>query len=194
MLGHNLTSSASVTLQGSTSAGFATIGFTQVFSMTTQDFIWISPTLPLTSYRYWRLLINDGTNTNAYLEIGIIVFGSSLIFEKECMVDRVIRSTKHFVDKVDTEGYRAYHNDRGVKKAVSLEFKNLAYNKNGYNILRRIFDEARTSQACLWIPTPQFPTRFAVFGKLTQIPDEVHNVKGETIDYIDFDLTVDESL
>ena len=85
-------------------------------------------------------------------------------------------------------------NDRALKYAVGLEFRRLRYNRGNYNNIRGVFDTARTSLKCLWIPTPQYPQRFAVFGKLPSIPPEVHNVKGENMDFVDLSIEVDESI
>jgi hypothetical protein len=128
------------------------------------------------------------------LQIGTIVFGSSIIFQGECFVDQVTRSTKHFSDKIETEGFTNVSNDRALKYAVGLDFRSLRYNRGNYNNIRGVFDFARTSLKCLWIPTPQYPQRFAVFGKLASIPVETHNVKGETLDFVDFSIELDESL
>lgn len=192
-LNHNLTTSASVVWQRSNDPGFATVD-TVVFTITVDNFIWVAPTLPLSGYRYHRFQISDPTNSNAYLEIGTIVFGPSIIFQGECFVDRVVKGTKHFSDKVLTEGFTNISNDRAVKYNVALEFKNLNFGRGNYRNIRAVFDYARTSLKCLWIPTPQYPLRFFTFAKLAAIPDESHNVKSAALDYIDFNILTDESL
>jgi hypothetical protein len=195
MLNHNLTRSATVQLQGSTDAGFATIGFDENLEVLDDvNLYYIAPTLPQVSFRYWRFIINDSTNTNSSLQIGTIVFGSSVIFQGECFVDQVQRGTKHFSDKVETEGFTNVSNDRALKYSTQLEFRFLNFQRGNFRNIRNIFKTARTSLKCLWIPTPQFPDRFAVFGKLTQIPVETHKVISEDADYVSFNLEVDESL
>jgi len=195
MLNHNLTRSATVQLQGSTDAGFATVDFDENLEVIDDvNLYYIAPTLPQVSYRYWRFIINDSTNTNDSLQIGTIVFGSSVIFQGECFVDQVQRGTKHFSDKIETEGFTNVSNDRALKYSTQLEFRFLNFQKGNYRNIRNIFRTARTSLKCLWIPTPQFPDRFAVFGKLTQIPVETHKVISEDADYVSFNLEVDESL
>ncbi len=195
LLNHNMTTSASVVLQGSNDGGFSIIGFTETLEVADEpNLYYIAPTLPTDSFRYWRLLISDGTNTADYIQIGTIVFGAAIIFQGETMVDSVRRKTVHFSDKIKTEGFTAISNDRALKFAVGLEFRNLKYNKDNYNSIRSVFLMARTSLKCLWIPTPDMANRFAVFGKLTQIPDEIHNVKGVDLDFVDFTVEVDESL
>lgn len=194
MLGHNLTTSANVILQGSDQSNFTSVGFEEVIPVTGADTYWIAPTLPSDSFRYWRLLLTDPTNTDNFLEIGSVVFGKAIIFQGDNIVDEVTRSTKHFADKIETEGFTNVTVDRAVKSAVGLEFKNWAYLNGNYNKIRAFFDACRTGLKALWIPTPQYPERFAVFGKLTAIPTERHNVKGEDLDFVDFTVEVDESL
>ncbi len=195
VLNHNFTTSASVVLQGSNDSGFASIGFTETLDVLDEpNLYYISPTLPTTSYRYWRFLISDSTNTADYLQVGTIVFGSAVIFQGETIVDRVRRRTVHFADKVRTEAFTNVSNDRALKFAVVMQFKNLNYTQGNYSSIREVFLMARTSLKCLWIPTPDIPERFAVFGKISEIPEEEHNVKGEDEDYVDFTLEVDESL
>ena len=194
MLGHNFTTSATVELQGSNSPIFATTPYSQNLFTELNDMYWIEPMLPTTSYRYWRFVINDPTNSDGYLQIGTIIFGSAIIFNGECIVDQVQKRKIHFSDKVKTEGFTNVSNDRALKKAVSFSFKYLNYNLENYSNLSDVVDLVRTSLKALWIPDPRFTSRFAVFGKLSELPVENHLVLGADNDYIDMDITVDESL
>lgn len=194
MLGHNLTTSASVLWEASNDSGFAMVGFSQVLTSTKTNIYYIAPMLPTDAYRYHRFTIDDPTNTAAFLQIGTIVFGSSVIFQGECFVDQVTRQTVHFADKIATEAFTNISNDRALKFAIGLEFKNLGYLRGNYAKMLNIFETARTSQKCLWIPTPQYVSRFAVFGKLETIPQETHNDLGVNADFVNFSIQVDESL
>lgn len=194
ILNHNMTRSASITFQGADNPGFSPVGFSTDLTAASDNIYYIAPDLPTDSYRYWRIQINDVTNTEGFISIGTIVFGSATIFQGECFVDRVQRSLKHFSDKIETEGFTNVSNDRALKAATGLEFRNLRFNRGNYNNIRQIFEEMRTSLKALWIPTPQYPSRFAVFGKLKDMPTETHNVKGEDLDFVDFTIEVDESL
>jgi hypothetical protein len=194
ILGHNFTTSAIVNLQGSNDVGFSSTPFSETLPVELENLYWISEYLPLTSYRYWRLVVSDVTNTAGYIQIGTVVFGPSIIFSGECFVDEVVRRKTHFADRIRTEGYSAVSNDRALKRSVSLSFKRLNYNRENYASLSDVIDTARTSLKCLWIPTPQFASRFAVFGKLAEIPVENHKAISATADYIDLDITVDEAL
>jgi hypothetical protein len=199
ILNHNMTTSASITLIGSNSDTFAPIGVSTVLTSRDTNIYHIEEELPLTSYRYWRLSIDDNTNTEGYLEIGTIVFGAAIIFQGECITQRILKRTRHFADSVRTEGFTAVKNDRSIKDAVTLTFEKLDFSKGNFQSLSDIFKTARTSQKCLWIPTPSptdasFTERFAVFAKMIEIPEQSHNVMGsEEGDYIDLTIDLDES-
>lgn len=194
ILNHNMTTSASIVWQGSNDPSFGTIGQSITLINQRNNTYYISPTLPTSSFRYWRFLISDPTNTNGFISIGTIVFGSSIIMQQTCIVDEVTRGTKHFSDKVPTEAFTNVSNDRAIKYSTGIQMRNIKYNNGDYQRLRSVFDEARTSLKCLWIPTPKFPDRFAVFGKMSNIPNERHKVISSDGDYIDFTVEVDESL
>ena len=199
ILNHNLTSSAVVTLIGSNSPSFAPIGVSRVLNTRLKNIYHIEEDLPLTSYRYWRIQINDPTNTAGYLEIGTIVFGAAEIFQGECIIDRIMKRRTHFADTVRTEGFTSVKNDRSIKTAITLTFEKLEFNKGNFQTLDAISETARTAQKCLWIPTPSptdpsFNERFAVFAKMTSIPEQQHLVMGpEEGDYIDLVVELDEA-
>jgi len=199
ILNHNLTTSAIVTLIGSNSATFAPIGTSRILNVRLNNIYHIEETLPLISYRYWRISINDPTNLSGHLEIGTIVFGSAQLLQGECMIDRILKKSKHFADTVRTEGFTSVKNDRSLKKQISLTFEKLEFNKGNFQTLSEVLETARTSQKCLWIPTPSptdpsFNERFAVFAKLTEMPEESHQVMGENEgDFIDLTLELSES-
>lgn len=194
ILGHNLTLSATVVMQGTNDPTFSTIGEEVTLDTTLNNMYYIAPTLPSAGFRYWRFLIDDPTNLATFLQIGTIVFGASIIFIGEDIVDQIKFSRKHFKDLIPTEGYTNVSNDRAMRRTLGLTFKDLDFEKANYESLNALFDFARTSLKCLWIPTPQYPTRFALFGKLTQLPEETHNDKGKDLNYIDLAVEIDESL
>lgn len=194
LLNHNLSGSASIILEGSNDSSFATIPVSISLNYEANNMYYIAPTLPLNPYRYWRLNITDNGSADNFLRIGTIVFGSAVIFTNESFVDRVNFGQRQFVDQVYTEGFTNVSNDRGKKKFLGLEFRNLAYAKANFQSMREIFDYAGVTLKCLYIPVPQQASRFAVFGKLSDIPAEQHNYKGADADYVDFTINVDESL
>lgn len=196
ILNHNFSSSANITFQGSDDFTFTTIPLSiQIQSSDDGATVYIAPELPTIGYRYYRIIISDSTKTaSEFLEIGTIVFGSGIIFNQECFVDKVVFEPVNYVDTVKTEGFSNVRNDRGVKNKLKLEFKSLDFNKTNFTKIKGVFNDARTILKCLWIPTPEFPKRFMVFSKLTKIPKETHNVKGELSNYVDFTIELDEAL
>ena len=194
IMNHNLRSTGTVRVDAAMTPAFSNpLSFTLTPNATPNMF-WVAPTLPLEAFRYWRFTFNDAGNPDGFLQVGTIVFGSALIFQGENCVDTIIRTPKHFADKVQTEGFTAVSNDRALRYSLGLEFRNLDYTRENYGLLQQVFGTCRTSLKALWMPTPRTPERFAVFGKLAAIPSEQHNSKGADADYVSFTLEVDESL
>ena len=195
ILEHNLTRSAAVVLQGSSDAGFGTIGFQVVLSSELINTYYISPELPTSGYRYWRLVIDDLTNSNPYLYIGSIVFGSSQIMSvAENFDNPVTFGYRHYKDSVDTEGFTAVSNDRAMRKHLSLTFNDIRYDAGNFRMLKDYFFANKTDLKCLIIPRPTKASAFAVFSKLSSLPDETHNAISDTDHYVAFALDWDESL
>jgi hypothetical protein len=193
LLNHNLTTGAEVFLIGSNDSGFSTVIFSKRITITNINAYWISPDTPQERCRYWKITIEDTTNQENYLQIGTIVFGESIVMHGECYSNPIKYRKQHFVDTVQTEGFTNVANDRGVKKSIGLSFQNINFSGSNYDNITNIFDTAKTNLKCLWIPTPSYPGRYAVFGKLTQLPEESHLSNGENADYVDFDVEVDEA-
>lgn len=193
LLNHNITTSAIVNLFGSDNPTHAPTGVTIPLTITEDNFIYIAPDLPTEGFRYWRIQIDDSTNPNANVSIGTIVFGQAVIFNNECFIDQVRRTRTNYTDSVFTEAFSNVQNDRGIKTSVRLTFKNIQYTGPNWARLDSVFTYARTTLKCLWVPTPPYPLRFFTFAKLTRIPEETHNVKGEFSDYVDFVIETDES-
>lgn len=192
---HNFTSSAVITLEASNTSDFASVLEVIGLQVTPINMFYIAPTFPMQQYGFRRIVISDPTNPDGYLQAGTIIFGTSEIFTKEDIVDKITRRNKHFADKVTTEGFTNASNDRALKRIVSIAVESLAYSEGDINILFTVFDEVRTSLKALWIPSPKDPKRFAVFGKLADMPEEQHSVMGPNeADTVSISFTLDESL
>lgn len=193
ILNHNLTTTAAVTLIGSTSSTFSPAGTVIPLEVTTENMYYIAPTLPLSQFRYWRIQISDPTNTSNYLSIGTIVFGDSIIFNDANFKNPISFRKQHFSDGVFTEGFTNVFNDRGIKKLLKLDFQDIRITSGNYSNLSEIFDHDRTNLKCLYIPTPRHPGRYAVFSKLVTLPEESHNDVGPDADYVSLSIELDES-
>lgn len=199
ILDHNISPGGTLILQGSNVPTFAVINTTITLPIEEENIFYIAPTFPtaVDQNRYWRFNVNDPLNSDNYLRIGTIIFGNAIIMsEANCMTDKIKRTTVHFADRVRTEGFTTVSNDRAIKRKIDLRFQDIQYGLGDFAKLDDIFRTARTSLKCLWVPVPQIPSRFAVFGKVTQLPSEEHNVKSRVntdMDLITFNITVDES-
>lgn len=197
ILGHNFTRSAIVQVQGSNVPDFSSVNTSFNMHTELENMYYIAPTFPNLSgqNRYWRFVIQDSTNSSGYIEIGTILFGNSHIFSvKESFVNPIVKGRTHFKDVLDTEGFTNVMNDRALKSYMKLRFENLDFRFQNYLILDEMIKYARTSLKILVIPTPAFPSRHALYGKLTKLPEEDHNSIEEEQEYIDLDLEWDESL
>jgi nitrogen regulatory protein PII len=195
ILGHNLTKSARVEVQGSTDPLFGSVGFSVVLNSELVNTYWISPALPNEGFRYWRLIIDDLTNSSGSLYIGAIIFGSAAIMSvAETFENPIQYGLTHFKDSVETEGFRSVSNDRALRKQLTLNFSNLRYDSGNYALLKEYWLNAKTDIACLIIPRPTKASAFAVFSKLTQLAKEEHNAISDYDHYVSFTLDWDESL
>ena len=196
---HNLTTGATITVQASDDPGFGSVNAEFEMEPTENNSYFIVPTanFPFELSRYWRFTITDTANADGYIQMGVILFGSAVIFQGDCITDRVTRGDRHFKDEIRTEGFTTVSNDRALKRIVGFSLRSISLNNSNYQNFREATEEIRTSLKALWIPMPRQPDRFGAFAKLTEMPRETHNVKGdanEDLDFVDWDVNVDESL
>lgn len=193
IMNHNISRSAVVTLLGADNPSFSPAGVEIALTVTDENIYYVAPTLPLRGFRYWRIDISDPNNTDGFIKIGTVVFGNSVIFQNENIVDEVRTGKYHFADKIETEGFTNVMNDRTTKRWTALSLRDIDTSGGNYNNLQDVFNYARTNLKCLWIPTPRTPTRYTVFAKMNEIPEETHNSKAEDLTYASMDLTLDEA-
>jgi len=196
ILEHNLSRAATVVMQGSNSSTFASVGLEVTLPAMTRNTFWVSPSLPLEQFRYWRFLISDNTNPDDFIRIGTIIFGSAVIFQGEC-ADQVVRVGRtHYKVENPTEGHTSVDQDLALKKRVVINFPKLdAQSAGNYDALNDIFEFARTSLKCLWMvdPRPIYIEKFSVFGKVVSLPEETHNVITSDEFRVDLTVEVDEA-
>lgn len=192
ILSHTMTTSAVLLVEGDEDPAFGSPGFSQAIPVSQDNVFYIAPELPLNGFRYWRFSIDDPTNTGT-IQIGSILFGESRVFIDECVRNPIMLRKRHYADEVMTEGFSHVQNDRGIRREVTLNFEKLRIGGGAYGILDGVFQNQRTNLKCLWIPTPQYPSRYAVFGKLVEIPTEEHIDLGEDADYVNMTCTIDEA-
>lgn len=199
---HNLTRGALVQVQGSND-NFATVRVSYNMFVETTHMYYIAPAFPTSveTNRYWKFIIQDVTNPAAYIQIGAILFGAASIFStSDKFLNPITQGYKHFKDVLPTEGFTNTMNDRALKKYLRLNFQDIDYLSGNFRILEEMFLLARTSLKVLVIPTPEFASRFAVFAKLSSMPEITHinhgfqGPGGAMVEYDSLSLEYDESL
>jgi hypothetical protein len=140
-----------------------------------RNIIYISPTQPLASYRYFRVEITDTTNTAGFLRIGRCIAGSSLVFTTENCLDAVSYKKENYKDEFSINGFTSIANNRALKKNMTISFANL--NRMQFVNYRRLMEYVtycRDTLKALVIIDPQEPYQFSVFSKLKAMPEESH--------------------
>jgi hypothetical protein len=207
VIDHNLTTSAVVNLRGSGSQSDAAPGdWTVVPVYATlplvddpdeKNLLYVSPHLPTSSFRHWRLEIADTTNPAPYLRIGRILGGSSLVFAGENCLDTIDYNEQSYKDEFKLNGFSTISNNRALKKAMKLSFKNLdTVAKTNYKLLKRYLRYNRDTLKALVIVDPSSEVlkyKFTIFAKLKQMPNETHLFIDTATGYTTFDLEYDEA-
>lgn len=197
ILNHNFTKSAFVQVQGSNDNFASAPNITFNMVVTLENMYYISPTFPPAAgqNRYWKFIIQDVTNPDGYLQVGTILFGTSEMFNLMEMPSNPIRKSKvHFKDSIQTEGFTNVSNDRALKTKLGLTFERINYHSGNFRILDEIMNVCRTSLKVLVIPQPQNPERYAVYGKLDQIPDTQFTYINDKTEYVEIEMNFDEAL
>jgi hypothetical protein len=195
---HNLTTEANIVLQGSKD-NFSTIELSIILTPERLNMYYIAPVFPVgvaNQNRYWRLVIDDPSNTDGYIQIGCILFGNAKIFSKKEQFENPIKhGYQHYKDELPTEGFTTSSNDRTVKRFLSLSFNALDRSLGNLRLIEDYITRARTSAKCLIIPRPSYPSRYAVFAKLTEMPEFTETDisddedAGSNISYVDLSLS-----
>ena len=195
ILEHNFSAGATVVFQASDDVNFGTVKFTENLVVEADNMYFIAPTLPTIPAQFFRFIIQDSANAEAFLRIGIIVFGSSQILTlKERFTNPVKFGKTHFKDTIETEGFTSVSNDRATRKFLGLNFRELDFNGGNFDLIQDYLDTAKTDLKCLIIPRPSRASSLAVFAKLVKLPDEQHNAIDDDNHFIELDLDWDESL
>jgi hypothetical protein len=201
ILEHNMTTGAVVNFQASNDASFGTIVYNRTITIEQTNAYFILPLadFPPESARYYRFLISDTANPDNHIRIGTIVFGSSVIFSQNTTFDLPLSfGRQHFKDTIQTEGFTSVSNDRATRKFLGLQFSQIDVNTGDYTKLQQYFSDAKTDLKCLVIPYPCKPSLFAVWSKLSRLPEEQHNAielcGDKEVHHVDLALDWDESL
>lgn len=206
LIAHNLTSSAVVRLKGYGDSSSSAPGdwsvvdtyvtFTLSDDPDEENLIWVAPTLPASSFRHWRLEIEDSTNPDGFIRIGRLAAGSSLIFNGENCLDDITVVEENYKDEMQLNGFSRIANNRALKKRLILNFRNLdSVSQTNYRLLRRYLRYCRDTLKALIIVDPQTEEskyKFTAFAKLKQMPQQRHKYLDAESSYTSFELEYDE--
>jgi hypothetical protein len=141
---------------------------------TEDNVIWCNPGAPpFTAYRHWRLVIEDPSNTDGFVEIGRLIGGEAFVFDSENCTKDIEFGFKNFKNEVNLNGFTSASNNRALKKHLRLTFQDLnVVSQANYGEWNRMVKYCRDTLKMLVIIDPTEPYRFSVFSKLTEIPSE----------------------
>lgn len=206
LIGHNLTSSAVVTLKGSGDGSSSEPGDWSVVPVYAtlaisddpdeSNLIWVSHLSPAAAYRWWRLDIDDHNNPDGFIRAGRLVAGSALVFNGENCLDEVSVQEQSFKDELELNGFTRISNNRALKKTMRITFKDLnRLGQANYRGLKRYIRYCRDTLKALVIVDPsdeQSKYEFAVFAKLKEMPTEAHRYIDSETSYTALELDLDE--
>lgn len=205
LLGHNLTSSAQLTLKGyglgsdSTISDWSNIPVYATISMGSNPnddrVIWVNPSQPTNRYRHWRLEISDGSNSSSTLRIGRLMAGTSLCFNGENLLGTLRYGKNNYKDEIKLNGFSSVFNNRALKRKLSINLNELniqAYSNT--NQLNKYIDYCRDSLKALVIVDPQNPYKYSVFAKLSSMPEQEINYVDAQNEYATISLNYDEGI
>ena len=212
LIGTTITSSASITLKGSN--GHLINGpWTLITNVTPpsllleENIIWISESQPKTAYRYFKVTIEDPTNTTVvrvdgvityegYIRIGRCVAGTSMMFTEENCIDKISYKKENYKDEFSINGFTSIANNRSLKKSMEVTFNDLNRGSSGpqnYSKLMSYVRYCRDTLKALVIVDPSDPYIFSVFSKLKDMPQETHSYMDKETIYATLTLSYDEA-
>lgn len=205
LLGHNLSSSAILTLKGYGTGSDSTITdwsnipvYATIPTGTNPNddrVIYVHSTQPTTRYRHWRLEISDGSNSSSTLKIGRLIAGSSLIFNGENLLGNLRYGKTNYKDEIKLNGFSSVFNNRALKRKLNIGLNELniqAYSNT--NQLNKYLDYCRDTLKALVIVDPQNPYKYSVFAKLSSIPEQEINYVDSLNEYATISLSYDEGI
>lgn len=156
--------------------------------------MWCNPVNPSTRFRYWRLEINDPTNSNDYLRIGRFVAGQALILNGENIMDSLTYSKESYKEEIPLNGFTSISNNRAIKKKLRLTLSTLNIQTySNHNLLNRYIDYSRDRFKSLVIPDPSNPYKYSIYAKLSELPSEEISYVDSQNEYSTYTLNYDEA-
>jgi hypothetical protein len=190
ILGHNFTDTAVVKIQANVSNNFIAPPVTRYLAY--NDYIMMTALAFGANYQYYKISILDPANPDGYIQIGKVIGGRMLQFDKnEDITDSYSVAFKDMSDTMKTEGFFRQSTENVTVRTLSCSFSklrtDLGSNAN-YSNLRSMFNYVKTTRPFLTILDPQNPYQLSLWGQLQDIPDESYG----TMNYVSIPMKVDE--
>ena len=205
ILGHNLTNGALITVYGygdafsnapATDSDWYSLSaqFTMTVEPTYQNIFYVAAATASAKYRHWRVLIQDATNTDGFIEIGRFIAGEAMVFDtRENMSMNVDYAQVNYKDELKLNGFSSLANNRALRSRLKISFDNLDMESNdNYAQLQRYFSYCRDTLKALVIPDPRKLYRYTVYAKLSQMPQEKHSYLDDASSYASLEIELDE--
>jgi hypothetical protein len=190
ILGHNFTESAVVKVQANISNNFVAPPVTKLLPYNKN--IMMSVGEFGGEYEYYKVSILDPANPCGYVEIGKIVGGRLFqLQDNEDITDSYSVRKKDLSETMKTEGYFRQSNENIIQRELSCSFSKLRtdspFGVNFENLVK-MFETVKITKPFLTILDINNPYKLAIWGQLTDIPDESYSV----LDYVNMPLRIEE--
>ncbi len=163
ILGHNLSSGATITLEGNSSASWTSPAFTKTF---TWDDDIVFDFVSASAYRYWSWKFHDANNEDGYIEIGLAPVGT--YFQPTNGAARVFPEMPEDKSLAEETEAGEVIGSEGVK--LNMWDINIAWMATAQKVLfETMMDEIRNFTPILWVleedDTASFPVRYGRIAK-----------------------------
>ena len=137
MFGHNLSSAAVVKIEANATDSWATPSLSRTMTWNAQAMVDFFDE----TYRWWRITIEDGANTDGYIEIGRICAGE--YYEPEInIVETLSKNINDPSTRQESEGRQGYAIEKEPYRTISVQF--IGIDRDQQLELEAMFREVKT--------------------------------------------------
>jgi hypothetical protein len=167
IIGHNLTSGAVISITAGTTTAYSDLAFSINYRETTAFRFLVDGA---ETYRYWRVLIMDSTNTDGYIDIGLMVMGATMPITRMFYGDTRQRVHSNFGQISE---FGAEHINRGYRVSkLTAPFNNLS--KSDMDLLLAMINDCEGNLIPLFI-IPDTSGTDGYFGRWAVDPTRLHD-------------------
>jgi hypothetical protein len=173
IVNHNFTDDAVITIQANATDSWGAPSFEQVLT-TWNEYIMFCFFDSTTSYKFWRLLIADTTNTDGFIEIGYISLGNSLYQAHISPTQEMTNNTNSQVE-FSTSTNQPFGDPRPNYNNINIEIRMSNNQRKLYDTMFNYCKNCKPVIVGVWEEDFDFePAYYAVIGsnKLTKKKDK----------------------